>query len=147
MLSIRLQRVGRKNRPDFRVVVMEKHRAVKKKHFENLGSYNPRSKQLVISSPDRLSAFISQNVDMSPTVHNLFVTNGFLSGAKIHSFSIPKKPEAPAAVSGAAPSSSQVVDTPASVSDSAAPAADSSSEESVAAETGSKETVAETVVA
>jgi len=45
MLSIRLARTGRKNRPYFRVVVTQKHRDTYGKHIEILGNFDPYHKK------------------------------------------------------------------------------------------------------
>jgi len=45
MLKIRLQRIGRKNEPSFRVVVTEHTRGPKsEKHVDRVGFYNPKTK-------------------------------------------------------------------------------------------------------
>ncbi|PLX24659.1 30S ribosomal protein S16, partial [Candidatus Parcubacteria bacterium] len=45
MLAIRLQRVGRKKLPIYRVVVSEKTKDTYGDHLEILGTYNPHSKE------------------------------------------------------------------------------------------------------
>ena len=91
MLIIRLQRTGKRNRPDFRVILAEKTAASQKKFQEVLGSYNPRTKELVVKDGERLQYWIGQHVVLSPTVHNLFVTKAILTAPKVKSFSVPKK--------------------------------------------------------
>lgn len=95
MLMIRLQRAGKRNRSEFRIVLAEKESAVAKKFTEILGSYNPRTKDLKIKE-DRLQYWIGQHVALSPTVHNLFVTQKLIQAPKVKAFSIPKKPAAAA---------------------------------------------------
>lgn len=96
MLTIRLQRTGKRNQADFRIVLAEKEAPVKKKHLEVLGSYNPRRKNFKLNE-ERTKYWIAQRVQLSPTVHNLFVTKGLVDGSKVKAFSIPKKPPEPAA--------------------------------------------------
>jgi small subunit ribosomal protein S16 len=91
MLTIRLQRTGKKNNPAFRVVLAEKTSAASKKFVEVLGNYNPTSKQLGIKNQDRLNYWIAQHVELSPTVHNLLVTHKLLDAKKMQAFVIPKK--------------------------------------------------------
>jgi small subunit ribosomal protein S16 len=93
MLTIRLQRTGKRNHSHFRVVLAEKESSVSKKFTEVLGSYNPHSKDLIIKDQDRLNYWITQRTDMSPTVHNLLVTKGILKADKVKAFNIPKKKE------------------------------------------------------
>ena len=86
MLTIRLQRVGKKNQAAFRIVLAEKQRAVKKLAVEILGHYNPRTKEFGIKNPERLNYWIGQHVQLSPTMHNLLVTKGLLKGEKVKSW-------------------------------------------------------------
>lgn len=95
MLTIRLQRTGKKNQADFRIVLAEKEAPVKKKHLEVLGSYNPHKKDFKVNE-ERVKYWISQRVQLSPTVHNLFVTKGILQADKVQAFSVPKKAAAKA---------------------------------------------------
>lgn len=100
MLTIRLQRTGKKNQSDFRIVLAEKTAAAQKKVHEILGSYNPRKKYFKVKE-DRVKYWLSEHVETSPTMHNLLVTKGLVSEKKVKAFSTPKKveektPEAPA---------------------------------------------------
>ncbi len=104
MLTIRLQRTGKRNQADFRIVLAEKTASAQKKFQEILGSYNPRKKNFQVKE-ERVKYWLGQNVEMSPTVNNLFVTKGLTTGAKVKAFSVPKKeaaPETPAAAQPAA---------------------------------------------
>ena len=102
MLIIRLQRTGKRNQADFRLVLAEKETPVKKKFVEVLGSYNPGRKNFQ-AKEERLKYWLAQKVQLSETVHNLLVTKGLLDGAKVKSFSIPKKAETPPAKPDVAP--------------------------------------------
>ena len=90
MLTIRLQRTGKKNQADFRIVLAEKEAPVNKKFAEVLGSYNPRKKNFQVKQ-ERIQYWLGQRVALSPTVHNLFVSQGVLQGSKVKAFSVPKK--------------------------------------------------------
>ncbi len=94
MLTIRLQRTGKRNQADFRIVLAEKTSHVSKKFQEVLGSYNPRKKSFQIKE-ERVKHWLAQHVQASPTVHNLFVDKGLITGSKVKAFNVPKK-EAPA---------------------------------------------------
>lgn len=91
MLTIRLQRTGKKNASSFRIVVAEKTAHVSKKFHEVLGAYNPSKKQFSLKNPERVQYWIGQHVELSPTVHNLLVTNGIIKGEKVKAFKTPKK--------------------------------------------------------
>lgn len=96
MLTIRLQRAGRKNQPIFRIVLAEKHRSATKKVVEQLGIYNPRSKDFNVKE-ERVKYWIAQHVQLSPTVHNLFVTKKLMTAAKVHAWQPRRKPAEAAA--------------------------------------------------
>ncbi len=121
MLTIRLQRAGKKNRPEFRVVLAESTAAVNKKFVEILGNYNPSTKVLGVRNQERLTYWIGQHISMSPTVHNLLVTNNLLDAKKVRAFNTPKKPpeavkeEAPKAVATEAEAPAVTEDAPAEV--------------------------------
>ncbi|HYE22748.1 MAG TPA: 30S ribosomal protein S16 [Verrucomicrobiae bacterium] len=109
MLTIRLQRTGTKNKPQFRIVLAEAHKAAGKKFLEVLGHYYPRTKEFGIKNEERLKYWIAQNVQVSPTVHNLLVGKNFITEKKVKAWR-PKKgeataeaPAAPAAEAAAAP--------------------------------------------
>jgi len=99
MLTIRLQRTGKKNQADFRIVLAEKQAPVNKKFTEVLGSYNPRRK-VFMAKEDRVKYWIGQHVELSPTVHNLFVVNKLLDAKKVKAFNTPKKPSSAEATEG-----------------------------------------------
>ena len=75
MLKIRLQRVGRKNDPSFRVVVIESHRAPKSgAAIEILGNYNARQKHVVLKR-ERIDYWVSKGAQTSQTVRDLLRKN------------------------------------------------------------------------
>jgi len=95
MLTIRLQRTGTKNKPDFRIVLAQSYRSASKKSLEVLGHYNPRSKNFGIKDPERLNYWLAQHVSVSPTVHNLLIEKKIMTGKKVKAWA-PKKKEAEA---------------------------------------------------
>lgn len=89
MLKIRLQRVGRKNSPSYRVVVGEHTIGPKSgKFLETLGSYNPKTKERTLSA-ERIQHWISKGAQASGTVHNMLVSANVISGKKVNV--LPKK--------------------------------------------------------
>jgi small subunit ribosomal protein S16 len=133
MLTIRLQRTGKKKQADFRIVLAEKTFSVSKKHQEILGAYNPHKKTFKVNE-ERVKYWISQHVQLSPTIHNLFILNKLMEGERVRAFNTPKKPvepvveakaeakaeAAPAAVEASAPTETPVAETPAPVETPAA---------------------------
>jgi len=77
VLVIRLQRVGRKNRAEYRVVVAEKSRAVKKKFVEILGHYLPTREPKVIEiDTERALYWIGNGAKPSARVASLLKSLG-----------------------------------------------------------------------
>jgi len=70
MLKLRLKRGGRKGQPAYRVVVMKSNSRRDGRPIENLGYYNPISKEFSVSV-DRIKARLNQGVKPTPSVKNL----------------------------------------------------------------------------
>ena len=84
MLTIKLAKIGKKNKKLFRVVICEKTRDPYGKALEILGSYNPYNKELVIKS-DRVKYWISKGSSMTPSVNNLLLEKKIIEGKKVTS--------------------------------------------------------------
>lgn len=105
MLKIRLQRVGRKNIPAFRIVLTDSKNSTKSgKYHEILGSYDP-IKNVKEVKADRVKYWISVGAQVTGTVHNFLLDKKIISGKKINVLprKRPIKKEEPAPVSGTAP--------------------------------------------
>lgn len=82
MLKIRLQRVGRKNDSSFRVVLTDSKNSAKSGKFkEIIGSYNPKSGEVLFKS-DRIKYWMDNGAQVSPTVHNFLVSQKLIEGKK-----------------------------------------------------------------
>lgn len=157
MLTIRLQRAGKKNKPEYRIVLAEKTAASQKKFTEVMGAYNPHTKALTIRNQERLNYWVDeQHVELSATVRNLLVSKELIKGTKTKAFTIPKKEvvaeEAPAetptetpaeAKATAEPTPSEETSTPEVTEDTEKPAEELSEaaveSEAVAAEPSATE--------
>jgi small subunit ribosomal protein S16 len=83
MLMIRFQRIGRKNDPAFRIVVLEKTSGPKAgKYVDLVGTYNPKTKATSIQA-EKIAAWEAKGAQVSPSVHNLLVKEGVREGSKI----------------------------------------------------------------
>lgn len=82
MLTIRFQRVGRRNDPAFRIVVTEHQARTKSSGLETLGSHHPKTKDTVLKN-ERILYWLSQGAKTSDSVHNLLISKGVIKGAKI----------------------------------------------------------------
>ena len=84
MLTIRLSRVGRKNDPSFRVIVVESKRKPQPgKYTEMVGSYNPKMNRVELNA-ERIKHWISNGATVSDTVHNLLVSQKIIDAKKIN---------------------------------------------------------------
>lgn len=82
MLMIRLQRIGRKNEPAFRVVVTDSKNAAKSGKFhEIVGSYVIKTGAVTLQK-DRITHFIKNGAQVSDTLHNILVKEGVVEGKK-----------------------------------------------------------------
>ncbi len=90
MLVIRLSRVGKKNKPMYRLTISEKARDPYGRALEILGSYNPYTKELKVKA-DRIKYWLSVGAGMSPTVNNLLVSNKIIEGKKVKASKNKKK--------------------------------------------------------
>jgi small subunit ribosomal protein S16 len=99
MLKIRLQRVGRKNHAEFRVVVSEHQKTpTSGKNLEILGSYNPHTDTVTLVK-DRIEYWMSVGAKPSGTVHNMLINQQVIKGKKVNVLpkkTAPQKEEAPA---------------------------------------------------
>lgn len=118
MLTIRLQRTGKKNHSHFRVVLAEKTAHVSKKIQEVLGSYNPHTKEFIVKNAEKLKYWIDQNVQVSPSAHNLLVSKGHLQAEKVKAFNTPKV-EKPAEAAPVAEASAPVAEETAAPTETA----------------------------
>lgn len=89
MLMMRLQRVGRKNNPAYRVVVVDKRASTKSnKTIDLIGNYNPKLGQITINA-EKAKHWLAQGVQASDTVHNMLISQKIIEGKKRNA--LPKK--------------------------------------------------------
>ncbi len=106
---IRFQRIGRKNDASFRMAVLEKTAGPKAgKYVDLVGTYNPKTKQITYKA-ERIQEWIAKGAQVSPSLKNLLIKNGVLSGEKVAVISkknleknVAKKAEEEAAAKAAA---------------------------------------------
>lgn len=82
MLKIRLQRIGRKNEPAFRMVVTDsKNAAQSGKFLEIIGTYTVKNDEVVLNK-DRITHWMKNGAQVSDTAHNMLVKQGIIEGRK-----------------------------------------------------------------
>ncbi|MFH1536927.1 MAG: 30S ribosomal protein S16 [Patescibacteria group bacterium] len=83
MIVIRLKRIGRKNNPVFRIVVQDKQKAPTSTVIEKVGTYDPNTNPSTVTiEKDRVKYWLGQGAQPSPTVHNMLINDGILTGDK-----------------------------------------------------------------
>lgn len=70
MVRIRLRRMGLRNRPTYRIVVIDSRKSRDGKYIESLGHYDPRTKQLDINR-DQYKEWLTKGAQPSNTVSRL----------------------------------------------------------------------------
>jgi small subunit ribosomal protein S16 len=89
MLKIRLQRIGRKNDPAFRVVLTDSKNSTKSGRFlEIVGTYNPKVGETKFEA-ERIKYWMSKGAKLSDTMHNFLVHQKVIEGKKVNV--LPKK--------------------------------------------------------
>ena len=122
MLTIRLSRVGRKNDPSFRVIVVESKRKPQPGNYlENVGSYDPRVDRVELKA-DRIKHWISMGATVSDTVHNLLVSQKVIDAKKINILPKFKAPEVVAVAEAPAAAEAPVAEAEAPAEAAEAPA-------------------------
>ena len=81
MLVIKLQRTGRRHQPSYRIVVAERCSKLKAPPVEDLGFYDPRTKQARCKK-ERVSYWLKIGARPTASAHNLLVKEGAISGPK-----------------------------------------------------------------
>lgn len=130
MLKIRLQRIGRKHEPTFRVVLTDSKNGPKSgKYLKNLGWYDPRRKNKTDQlDTEQVKYWMSKGAKLSVTLHNFLVSEKVISGSKINA--LPRKsPIKKESAEGAAPAAASGTAAPAPAEAPATAAPDKSAGE------------------
>lgn len=70
-VKIRLSRVGRTNRPYWRIVAMDSRKKRDGAFLENLGTYDPIRHEVITINTDNIQAWVAKGAQCSPTVTKL----------------------------------------------------------------------------
>lgn len=89
MLKMRLQRVGKKHDPSFRVVVTDVRKGPKAgRPVDLIGNYQVKKSTVSIDA-EKAKLWMGRGVQVSDTVWNLLVSEGIVEGKKVNA--LPKK--------------------------------------------------------
>ncbi len=81
---IRLQRIGRKNDPSFRIIVTDKRESTTSTRFADIvGTYQPKAGTIEIDA-EKVTKWLKNGAQASPTVHNMLVTKKIIDAKKIN---------------------------------------------------------------
>ena len=81
---IRLQRIGRKNDPSFRIIVTDKRESTTSTRFADIvGTYQPKAGTIEIDA-EKVKKWLKNGAKASPTVHNMLVTKKIIDAKKIN---------------------------------------------------------------
>lgn len=81
---IRLQRIGRKNDPSFRIIVTDKRESTSSTRFADIvGTYQPKAGTIEIDA-EKVTKWLKNGAKASPTVHNMLVTKKIIDAKKIN---------------------------------------------------------------
>ena len=84
MLAIRLARIGKKNKSQYRIVVQEKSKATSSRFIEQVGFYNPHTESNTVQlKEERIKYWLSKGAQASPTVFNMLIANKIVEGSPI----------------------------------------------------------------
>ena len=81
MLAIKLQRIGKKHQPSYRIVVQEKREKLGGSSVEDVGWLNPLLKKHELKR-DRIEHWLKIGAQPTDTVWNLLVSAGILKAPK-----------------------------------------------------------------
>lgn len=90
MLAIKLSRTGKKSYPYFRLVIVDKMKDPWGRVLDNVGNYNPRTKEIKLEV-ERIKEYLSKGAQPTSTVYNLFVSQGIVTGEKKRASRLSKK--------------------------------------------------------
>ena len=83
MVKIRLRRMGRRNKPSYRVVVADSHSPRDGKFIDIIGHYNPLTDPPTVSIDDEKALkWLGYGAQPTDTVHSLLVKLGIMDKVK-----------------------------------------------------------------
>lgn len=78
MLKLRLKLGGRKRQPSYRIILIKSDSRRDGRPIENLGYYNPVSKQFIVDS-ERVTNRLNEGAQPTQTVKNLLMRAGIIT--------------------------------------------------------------------
>jgi len=91
MLAIKFKRIGKKGQASYRIIVTEKRSKVFGRFVEDLGWYNPHTKESKIDK-ERIGYWVKIGAQPTDSIYNLLVKTQIISGQKKAVHKKSKKP-------------------------------------------------------
>lgn len=82
-VKIRFARIGKKHAPIYKIVAIDSRRKRDGMYLENLGTYNPKTKELVQFHDDRVAHWVSLGAQPTDAVARLIKTRKPQAVAKV----------------------------------------------------------------
>jgi len=124
---MRLQRIGRKNNPSYRVLIVDSRQGPKSGKFvDQVGSYDPKADRAALNG-EKAREWIAKGVQVSGTVHNLLISQKIIEGKKINV--LPKKSAPVKEVTEEAPAAEPAPEAEAAAAPEETPAEEAPKEE------------------
>lgn len=82
MLSIRFSRKGKKKYSVYRLIITEKQKDPFGDYLENLGTYNPHTKEAELNA-ERIKYWLERGAQATASVHNLLVEKKVITADKV----------------------------------------------------------------
>ncbi len=70
-VKIRLSRIGKKNRPYWRIVAVDSRKKRDSSYLDNLGTYDPLKHEVIQLNMERLNEWVGNGAECSPAVVKL----------------------------------------------------------------------------
>ena len=90
MVKICFKRVGKKKHPMYRIIVLDKRKDPWGDYLENLGTYDPHTKELNLKE-DKIKEWMAKGAQPSDTIYNLLIEKGIIKGDKRRVSTLSKK--------------------------------------------------------
>lgn len=90
MLAIKFSRKGKKHQPFFRVIILEKSKDPWGDFLEDLGYYNPLTKEVSLKK-ERIEYWIKNGAQPTDSVHNLLVSQEIIKADKVKATKLNRK--------------------------------------------------------
>lgn len=83
MLALKLSRVGKKGKPTYKLIAIDKRKDTHNRAVDFLGHYDPRDvKNKLVVDAEKIKTWIAKGAQPTDTVHNLLIINGIITGDK-----------------------------------------------------------------